>query len=59
MTMLPSVKQDDSAFSPWPNVDTLYDYLAFLQNDIATLPKQQWGMEVAVIGAGALLQKMV
>jgi len=53
MSMLPSMKQDDVAFSPWPNVDTLYDYLAFLQDDIATLPKQKWGSEVAVIGAGA------
>jgi tryptophan 2-monooxygenase len=48
-------------FVAWPYVDTLYDYIQFLGGDvdnpedrpIATLPKDKWGTQVAIIGAGA------
>ena len=47
-------------FCPWPYIDTLYDYISFLNpkssgedDPIATLPEEKWGTPVAIIGAGA------
>lgn len=38
----------------WGQIDTLYDYAAFIQQGpIAQLPQEQWGQPVAIIGAGA------
>lgn len=40
---------------PWPMVDTLYDYAAFLSDGapIATVAPPLWGTRVAIVGAGA------
>ncbi len=49
---IPQVSISD--FVTWPFIDTLYDYIEFLKNGfIAELPKDKWGTEVAIIGAGA------
>jgi tryptophan 2-monooxygenase len=43
-----------SDFVAWPFIDNLYDYIEFLNHGyIAELPKDKWGTEVAIIGAGA------
>ena len=40
-------------FVAWPQIDTLYDYIGFIEKGpIAQLPKDQWGTEVVIIGAG-------
>jgi tryptophan 2-monooxygenase len=53
MTLLPPIKNENDRFSPWPSIDSMYDYLPFLRQPIATLPAARTGTEVAVIGAGA------
>lgn len=53
MALLPPIKDEIDTFSPWPCVDTMYDYLPFLQQPIGSLPAEQLGTEVAIIGAGA------
>jgi tryptophan 2-monooxygenase len=40
-------------FVPWPYLDSLYDYVPYLQNPIAQLPAGQWDTPVAIVGAGA------
>ncbi|HLP89553.1 MAG TPA: NAD(P)/FAD-dependent oxidoreductase [Nostocaceae cyanobacterium] len=49
-----TTKIPTSDFVAWPFIDNLYDYIEFLNHGyIAELPKDKWGTEVAIIGAGA------
>ena len=55
--VMPKAKPTDS-FMAWPNIDTLYDFVAYLSPDgasdlpIATLPQNLWGTEIGIVGAG-------
>src|SRR5512136_950485 len=40
-------------FIPWPYLDSLYDYLPYLQHPIAQLPAERLNTPVAIVGAGA------
>jgi tryptophan 2-monooxygenase len=40
-------------FIPWPYLDSMYDYLPYLQWPIAHLPPQRYDAPVAIVGAGA------
>src|SRR5437588_10969520 len=43
-----------AGWSPWPGLDTLYDFHAFVRSGpIARLPAEAVGKRVAIIGAGA------
>lgn len=51
MPIRSSLSRDE--FIAWPYVDTLYDYIPFLQRKIAFLPEEKRGTEIAIVGAGA------
>ena len=40
-------------FIPWPYLDTLYDYIPLLQEDIAKIPTHIRNKKIAIIGSGA------
>lgn len=54
MSLLSNIAPNTSASSIGGMIDTLYDYVDFIeQGPIASLPQPLWGTEVAIIGAGA------
>ena len=54
MSLLPNIAPSKRSGSVGGMIDTLYDYVKFIEpGAIASLPQSAWGTQVAIIGAGA------